>query len=198
MTIRFSEPPVSSSRALERAMLSLEAPSDRISFLKTARPSWTMPHEVYHLGLDAVESRRGIDAAEPVAWRYLSDPDTPASTAADIRVRTGEHEFAGLTRGPFVHAFAEAVQRLAGDPAFESGDFEPRLLQVPALYVVALWLKERDSSGDVFIPLPPANSAVEPGRRYYREQFEAALVQAASKMRRPPPNIRREPGTEAP
>ena len=198
MPIRFPEPPALSTSTLESAIASRETSSEHLAFLKTARPAWTMPHEVYHLGLNAVETDRGVDAAEPVAWRYVSsEAGKPGSTAADVQHGAGGATFAGLTQAPFVRAFAEAVQRSAADPTLGVGDFEPRLLQIPALYIVALWLKDGDPSRDVFIPLPPANSAVEPGRHYDRKAFEAALAQAASNMRQTPAN-QDEQGTAAP
>jgi hypothetical protein len=123
MPIRFSEPPSLSTSTLESAIASREASSEHVALLKAARPTWTMPHEVYHLGLDAVKADRGVDAAEPVAWRYLSsEAGQPAVTAASVQQGAGGATFAGLTQGPFVRAFSEAVQSSAADPNVAAGD----------------------------------------------------------------------------
>ena len=201
MTITFREPPAAAAQVLQNAVASLEKPPPGISFLRTVAPrdiAWSTPHTVYHLGLDAIESNEGIDAAECVSWRYLSGAALTVPVAADVQLRAEQLVFGGLHQGPFVNGFSEEVRRASADPELQAKAYEPRLLQIPALYVVALWLHEPASTGDVFIPLRPVNPALEPGRRYSRDQLQAALLQAATKVRAAPANDRGTPGTEAP
>jgi hypothetical protein len=196
MTIRFDQPPLPAGDVLERGIAAIQRDPDGISLLRAQTLNWVQPHRVYHLGLDAIEAGRGVQAAEPVAWRYIG-ASPQSSIAAEVEVGKNVPAFAGINEGPFVHGFSEQLQLADADQSLR-GDFEPRLLDVPAVYVVALWLHDRTSQDDLFVPLEPANRAVQPGRRYSRADFDAALVNAAGRVRRPPAGVDGEPGTEAP
>jgi hypothetical protein len=202
MPIRFSEPPPNVRSKLVPADASAHA-TPHAAFLaqvpgRPAEASWTMPHEIYHLGLNAITSGDGIDKAEPVAWRYLTGEPENVPYAAEVHTDAQQHKYVALNEGPFVRGFAEQIQSASSDPDVERGDYEPRLLQVPALYVVATWLKDRNSGAETFIPLEPSNPAVTPGRRYSRVEFEAALAEAAKKPERPPTAVKGTPGSQAP
>lgn len=150
--------------------------------------SWQegVPQPIYHLGLDAIASGRGLDAAEPIGWRYLlGQTATPPTIAADVlRAPAGQsYVFAGLNQGPFVGQMLEVLRRTGRDPKVSQGDFEPRMLRVPALYIVALWLKERSPWRDILIPLEPSHPALTPGLSYTVAEFEAALRRAAEEQR---------------
>lgn len=201
MAISFARPPAAANDALVRGLATFGERVPGVSLLRTERPSdqtWTMEHSVYHLGLDAVLSHRGVDAAEPVSWRYvIGDANDARGVAADVQLRRSQHIFAGIQQGPFVQGFTDEIRRLSSDAALRAWDFEPRLLRVPAIYVVAIWLHEARSSGDLFIPLPPVNRALQAGHRYDRAEFESALERAATRIHNAPA-VRGEPGTEAP
>lgn len=201
MTIRFSQPPQLADDVLRDGVTRMHQPPDGVSLLTAPadeRAAWKEPHQVYHLGLDSIRGRRGLDAAEPVAWRYISDTGAAPSFAADVEVGPGEVDFGGLHESPFVSAFSEEVERAGADPSLSERDFEPRLLDVPGAYVVALWLHEPTAQHDLFIPLAPANRAMQPGRRYSRAEFEAALAEAATNVGRSRAADDGEQGSEAP
>jgi hypothetical protein len=207
--IMFAEPPVSAIEVAKRGIASLGTRM-QVSFLLTTEPAGeTAPpaHLVFHLGLDDVRSSRGVDAARPVAWRFLDEGDTERRFAADVQptgrrgsegLVEGPFGFAGVNEGPFVKGFVDAVDRVRADRDLAGETFEGRLLQVPGAYVVALWLHEPESEGDLFIPLAPVNSAFQPGRRYGRKEFESTLESAAAKVGTAPAERRGELGTEAP
>ena len=52
-----------------------------------------------------------------------------------------------------------------------AGNYEVRMLRVPALYVVALWLKDLDGDDDLIVPLVPAPAFLEAGRAYREAEF---------------------------
>lgn len=134
-----------------------------------------VPHQTFHLDLEAVS--QGIAGSEPVGWRYfLAGTSTEATVAAEVLTRDQVIAFAGLNRGPFVVQMVDVMRK-----ANVQGDFEARLLRVPALYVVAVWLAG-DGGADVFLPLQPSNPVLQPGRVYRRQEFEAALLEAAQAM----------------
>jgi hypothetical protein len=207
--IVFAEPPRSAIAEVQRGTASLGTRTG-ISFLRTTAPAGeTAPaaHLVFHLGLDDVRSSRGVDAARPVAWRFVDVGGGDRRFAADVQpvgrhgseeLNEGPFDFAGVNEGPFVQGFLDAVDRARSDRDLAHQTFEGRLLQVPGAYVIALWLHEPGSEGDLFIPLAPANSAFQPGRRYGRKEFESVLERAAAAIGTAPAVRRGLLGTEAP
>lgn len=136
------------------------------------------PHEVYTLGLDDILSGRGLGAARLSGWRYfLSDGSRIVSTAETVATSDGQQRFAQFNSGPFVGATVEALEAARSLPQVRDRDVEARVLRVPGLNLVALWL--RDGGDDVLIPLAPAPPDVDAGRRYTpRELFDALRAQA--------------------
>jgi hypothetical protein len=125
----------------------------------------SLPHDVYTVGLEAIADGRGLDAAEPVGRRCLvMDGDRPVA-AAELGDPEGEGELT-TTEGPFTEATARTVQEVEAWPQVADGEYDLRLLRVPALYLMALWLKDREGSSDLLVPLDPAPSGLEAGARY--------------------------------
>jgi len=56
------------------------------------------------------------------------------------------------------------------------GKVEARLIRVPALYVMALWLKDLDGDDDVVVPMAPAPPFLEANRPYTEREFLKALT----------------------
>ena len=53
--------------------------------------------------------------------------------------------------------------------------YEVRLLRFSAIYVAALWLKSVAGAADIIVPLAPAPSALQAGKRYTADEFLAAI-----------------------
>ena len=130
-----------------------------------ARLAVSLPHDVYAMGLDAIAEGKGLDAAEPVGRRCLvMEGDRPVA-AAELADAEGEGDLT-TTEGPFTEATARTVREVEAWPQIAEGEYDLRLLRVPALYLMALWLKDRDGSADMLVPLDPAPSGLEAGARY--------------------------------
>jgi hypothetical protein len=148
-------------------------------------PHWAdgLPHQAFNLGLDAITAGKGLEGAKPVGWRFLlGQPSQDPAVAAEVEGSLGQHNFSGLNRGPFVAQTLKAMRLAENDPRVSDGDFEPRFLRVPALYVVALWLKERNSGNDLVIPLEPAPPNLAPGRIYTGLEFTHELETQARQL----------------
>jgi hypothetical protein len=170
MTIRSGNIPAAAIEELRKGVGELSGFDPGIPGLQPG-----VPHETFHLGLDSVGA--GMSGVEPVGWRFLLGTTGPEAThAAEVLTRNQVYAFAGLNRGPFVQQMVD-VMRTANVP----DDYEARMLRIPALYVVAVWLAN-DKGNDLFIPLKPTNPVLQPGRVYQQAEFEAALVEAAQKM----------------
>lgn len=136
------------------------------------------PHNVYLLGLDEVAEGASIETARPVGQRFLVlDGDHPVA-GVEVTDPDGGLGFQ-LNEGPFVAATAAAITRAEAEPELADGDYELRMLRVPALYFVALWLRGVDGHDDVVIPLDPAPPPFEPGRRYAPEAVLSELTDQA-------------------
>jgi hypothetical protein len=56
-------------------------------------------------------------------------------------------------------------------------------VRIPALYVMALWLKDLDGDDDVVVPMAPAPSFLEANRPYTEREFLKALAGPARERR---------------
>lgn len=133
------------------------------------------PHDVYTLGLDALEAGQGLDAAELVARRVLIMRARDAVATAEL----DESETLSATEGPFAAATAAAISQVESWPAVAEGDYELRVLRLPALYFMALWLKDESGNDDLIVPLEPAPDGIEGGRGYDEEEIVGELRERA-------------------
>jgi hypothetical protein len=125
----------------------------------------TRPQPVYLLGLDELRDGRGLDAARSIGWRYFVEADDlaqPLALAETVALADGSQTFAHLNYGPFVAGTAAALSAAEQTTAM---DAEIRLLHVPALYFVALWLLQ-DSGDPVLVPVAPVPPAIVANRSY--------------------------------
>jgi hypothetical protein len=113
------------------------------------------PHQVFTMGIDAVTSGEGLAGAQPVGWRYLVEEGGQLIASAETTpMPDGTHEVSQFTEGPFVAETDKAVKAVRRLPQLEAAGFELRLLRIPALYVMALWL--HSPAADLMVPLAPS------------------------------------------
>jgi hypothetical protein len=143
-----------------------------------------LSYPVYALGLADVASGAGLRKAKLTAWRHEF---TSGGEVVVAEVSAGRRpRFSGLN----VNSRFRSVQhelRSATEAAedFAGRSYEPRLLQISALYVRALWLKSKlRSQADVVIPLAPAPRELTANRHYSPAEFVAALKSAAETILR--------------
>jgi len=163
---RFLSTQSSAARAL-----SVGSEEDAYSSLAAA-----VPHLVYFVGLDDVAQSRMLSAARPTSWRYILLKGDYAYAAAEVTINEdGElGGFSHVDRGPFAENIVAAVELAEITDTARGGDYELRLLSVPALYLVALWLHGAD---DLILPLAPAPGALEAERVYTEDQIFTELAE---------------------
>ena len=182
MTLRVAEPTRESIEAVQHNLSELAGRSafrgralGRINPLDVALAA---PHDVYSLGLDQLAEGASIDSAHPVGRRFMvMDGERPVASA-EVAGREDGSGFQA-NEGPFVAATARAIEQAEQDPELADGRFELRVLRIPALYLMALWLKDENGDDDVVIPLDPAPAPLESGRRYRPEEVLAELAPVA-------------------
>jgi hypothetical protein len=180
MTLLASAPPEAALHAARDGLSQLLASSAAVS--RGAIPAGThanlaAPHQVFQLALSDAGRMRLSSNVRPVGWRFIVVDDSRALGAVEVREREDDpagYVFSHFNSGPFVGSTVEALARL------EEMDLEPhdlRLLDVPALYVQALWLH---GDRDQYMPLRPAPAAIEPYRLYSAEEFARQLASLAA------------------
>ena len=159
--------------------------------LRRARPEalgLTLPHPIYNLGLDDVAAGRlPGSSARLTGWRYLVQEDGRIVAAAELNAGSSgeEYTFAALNEGPFVRGTEATLEAAETLPAVDSGQFELRLLRIPALYVMALWLKGENGVADIIIAMTPAPPELVAGEAYDESRFIGALSSGARQATSP-------------
>ena len=128
-------------------------------------------HPVYVAGASDVVAERVLANARLVAWRALVSAGT-ALAAAEV---SPAGELASVTEGPFVEGTSAALD------VARRVDGELRLLRIPAVYVVALWVHGDDGS-DVLIPVAPAPPPLAANDPVSEAAFIAALRPLAEQV----------------
>jgi len=153
---------------------------------KEMRPeevSHSEPHPVYIATLDDLAKGKLLADARQTGWRYLLVHGDAAVGEAELSTesrgskaaksaKTKEPQFLGLTHGPFTGATIDALHAAESLPQIAKADYELRLLKVPAVYLVALWL--HGGNDDILIPMdqPPA------GLKKNKPYTEAGIIRA--------------------
>jgi hypothetical protein len=180
MTLRVPEPTRESVEAVRRHLSELGGRAQfRGRALGRANPlnlALAVPHDVYFLGLDDVAAGAGLDAARLVGRRFLVMDGDQAVASAEIAERDGAFQ---ANEGPYVEATATAIVAAERNPRLADGEYEVRVLRIPALYFMALWLRDERGAGDVVIPLAPAPAPLEPGQPYPPEDVFSQLASGA-------------------
>jgi hypothetical protein len=134
-----------------------------------AQPDVSLPWFV----LDFSDVPEGLAAARQVGWRHLLSTDDPAGPAlADTAFRdSSQHAFAGLTESPFASDLESRLTALGQDPTVSAGSYSAALLQVPACFVMAIWLRDTAHHDDLVVPVAPAPPPLTAGRQYSTSEF---------------------------
>jgi hypothetical protein len=188
MGLLISDPPKESLSALRESLNTLAA---RGSFsdrgLREARPeqiSATVPHAVYNLTLAAAKEGKA-EAARLTGWRFLLAVDEHVLASAETRSEGGLQSFSHVNAGPFVGGTVEALAVAEKAAEAEERQLELRVLSVPALYLMSVWLQPSGGgqAGDaLFVPIAPAPTGFEPNRVYEQNEFLDALRSAAQEV----------------
>lgn len=96
----------------------------------------------------------------------------PIAAATAAKTKGAKYELSDLNEGPFVEGTEKAIRIAEGLEEVRKGNFEAFLLVVSTVYVVALWLQDRDGDADILLTIPPVNRALVP----YRPMTQAAFL----------------------
>ena len=168
------------------------APQIRASFANAANeglfPMEAVPgaaflediHQVYYVSPDALTAEAMVAAARPVSWRRNTGTvGMPSEAEIDIKLNAANTAITSVSEGPFSQAPMRQLNDLAGEGSPED-DFELRMLRVPELRLMAIWLHGKERN--VVIPLSPCPSELKPGQRYTLENLAEAMKPAIKRL----------------
>ena len=136
---------------------------------------------VYAAGAQDIINERVIGNARLTAWLTILSNEGEVVAAAEVG---GDLQFSRMYEGSFVAGLAEAVRQAEVRFADDNRDYELRLLRIPAVYAVALWLHAADA--DVLLPIAPAPRALRANALYGADELTAALRPIAEAAMRDP------------
>ena len=183
MPLLIEKPPKGFEKVLDASVAELVG-HGAIAMGSRARPAVSAPIRVYHLGADAVASGKGIAAAQPTGWLATLTTDgevrgtielIPPKPARKGAAPSAGVRFGGFTTGPLQRGLAAAVEMAAKTTG--RSKVEVSVLRAPALYLLALWL--RDEKGDRLVPVAPCPPPLKAGETYPAERALATLAGAA-------------------
>lgn len=138
--------------------------------------------------LDRVTGSAGPSPTRLAGWRFLIRCGERAVAAADTMLTADGWAFSRFFEGPYVAATERALRQAESMPAA----YQPRLLSVPELYMLTLWLHgdcNADAStghpaaSDLLVPLAPA----PPGIAAHRPHRVAELLPVLTHRLTPAP-----------
>ncbi|MEU3959928.1 hypothetical protein AB0F42_08910 [Streptomyces buecherae] len=171
MPLHVSPAPAPALRSVLAALGSPTAVREaRTPALRSVPGPLTAEHPLPLHVLDRVSPRGGRAAAPTtrlVGWRFLIVGEDHAVAAAEAMLTPDGWAFSHFCEGPYVASTENALRRAEALPA----GYQPRLLSVPELYMLTLWL-HRDTTAavdagnpaptDLLVPLAPAPPGIAP------------------------------------
>jgi hypothetical protein len=152
-----------------------------LSSLPTAPVGLSPLFPGYSAGAQDVLDERVLGAARLTAWQTIVSKEGEAIATATVGSDMGLPQ---VHEGALVAGMVEAVRQAEERFSSDNRDYELRLLRIPALYTVALWLHAGDA--DVMVPVAPAPRALRANDSYGPDAFTAALRPLAEAALREP------------
>ncbi|MFH8772785.1 MULTISPECIES: hypothetical protein [unclassified Streptomyces] len=164
--------PLAPAPALRSVLTALGSPTAvreaRTPSLRAAQgpvtPELPLPVHV----LDRITAQ-GLSATRLAGWRFLIRCGDRAVAAADTMLTPDGWAFSHFFEGPYIVSTERALQQAEALPQ----PYQPRLLSVPGLYMLTLWLHGEVAAGpaeghpaatDLLIPLAPAPPGISAHR----------------------------------
>ncbi len=145
----------------------------------------SQPLPVYRLGLDDIDDEHCIDKAVEIGWRYLIEPAGGVGGAgfADVRpAQGGEFKFTSLSQNANADRLLEAAHLAQQIGEGSAAEYEARILDVPAVYISAIWLA---APTPVFIPyIDPAHLGQPGAKVRVQPDFLKDLVLSVAQAKR--------------
>ncbi|MFJ5265451.1 hypothetical protein ACIQAC_33790 [Streptomyces sp. NPDC088387] len=129
----------------------------------------------------------GESTTRLAGWRFLIHSAGRAVAAADTMLTADGWAFSRFFEGPYVAATERALRQAESLP----GAYQPRLLSVPSLYMLTLWLhgdRGADAAAghpaatDLLVPLAPAPPGIAAHRPHRVAELLPVLTHRATRI----------------
>jgi hypothetical protein len=121
---------------------------------QTPAPTQALP--VYHLGLKDLAEKGNTTSASLKSWRYMVKQGEEVVASADAIIGPDKKPvFSHINEGPLVKGALLGIQAANANDEIKKGQYEVRLLMIPAIYVAALWLVDSAGKRDLAVPIEP-------------------------------------------
>jgi hypothetical protein len=131
---------------------------------------------VYNMGLSELAEGKSFNTAKQNAWRYIIKQSDEVVASADVAVGPeGKQALAQVNEGPLVAGTIEAIKAANAQETVKNGQYEARLLMIPALYVAALWLVDTAGKLDYMMPVKPTPPFLEENKLYTIDGFRTIM-----------------------
>jgi hypothetical protein len=188
--LQAAQPPEAADRIaatnLMRLANSLRGELSPLGGADASELAFALPHPVYTMTLTDLLNHRSIGDIKTdrlTGWRYLvQDHDrTIASVEVAVNPQTEQMRFSQIQSAPVAQATEASIRTAQEFKVVRKEPFEVRLLRVPALYTVALWLRDRGEGeqNDLLVPVAPAPPGLEANRAYRARMFFKVLYERA-------------------
>jgi hypothetical protein len=190
MSVEFAPEPAGSRAALADGLNALRVaptPASTAHIAAAVGAQTPPPLPVHFFPLDQLAANKDPRNGSPVSWTYLLvTGNQPVRTAEVIADQRGGFTFASISSAHAAET-ANAIRIAETAPATAGGLYELRLALVPALYVTALWLKDKKGNADYFIVIPPAADGFQSLTPIPDADFLKSLQAAAAQKTRVTP-----------
>jgi hypothetical protein len=161
MTITRSMGPADGPALVKRALQDLTAGNAGMAAWVAggaAAAGVSQPIQRFMLKLSDLTGPDVLSKAVPIGWRYLVVGQAPGAAAeaaepmavADVKdTQSGTATFDSLIYGKIAERLTKAAEFAAEKYNTAQDDFEVRILEIPSVYMTALWLH---GARDIFIP----------------------------------------------
>jgi hypothetical protein len=139
--------------------------------------SFSAPHRLTVLTRQLARDRGPIRSrALQKGWRVLVQRGQDVVAAVELDTyKSGLFGISRINIGPAARGTALAIRAQERDPMVLAGNFTPRFLMIPELFVSALWLFDNVSTDDHFLPVAPVPHEFGPITLQNEADFSAAL-----------------------
>jgi hypothetical protein len=179
MPLRIPPAPAAAERSVRAALHPATPHSPHPLHVNRAALTPALPLPVHRLA--PVSSPDESPVAHLTGWRFLLERGGRAVGAAETMLTADGWAFSHFLEGPYVSSSERAVQRAESFPA----SYQPRLLSLPMLYMLTLWLHADAGADpavgspgprDLLVPLAPAPPGIAPDQPIRTEELLALLT----------------------
>jgi hypothetical protein len=189
MPLESPKPPAAVTASLTDGLRRLPARNRNSYATETAGgapPTVSTPYQVFTLSPQDLAGGSSLEAAKPIAWRYLLSQasqglaggsavedfkEAPEVATAEVLTKDAAPQFSQLQFGWISNATQRAIAVAQALPEMRTGKYELRMFRMPAIYVDAIWLKNQDAGTDLYIPIIGIHPELEPFRPYQSDEF---------------------------